>query len=319
MLQSLLRATTVLCLALVLGACRLIFVVPQGGEVHAQLDPIDGPGEYCDSAQECTLSITQPGWVGNFVAVPHAGWKFAGWNQDAGFICGPGRGTLPTETPESCFFDVSSFTGNPVLEAILADDEIVLYASPTFVPDTTGQPIVDTILAGGLEWAQPSHFTGLSWEGIHSICPAGSCGPGAVLRGYDMNGWTLASLDQVNALANHYLTTTYTMGPGPDSFSDAAAEMQEMMYFEYPVHPVIVFADGPFLPTPFYGYFVGGVAPLQGLTNTPSIGDSSKVYLGRFSYGLDRFLNEFGTVSTAASVDKSTNDTETGAFFYRTP
>jgi hypothetical protein len=58
-------------------------------------------------------------------------------------------------------------------------------------------------------------FVDLSWNQIEVQCPSGICSSSAVLNGYSMSGWTLASVDDVNALFSHYIGYD-ALGPGPD-------------------------------------------------------------------------------------------------------
>jgi hypothetical protein len=63
----------------------------------------------------------------------------------------------------------------------------------------------DIVLVDGMEWAQPDRFLNLSWNDINAICPGGGCG-NATLNGFDMAGWTWASVADTNALFNNYLS-----------------------------------------------------------------------------------------------------------------
>jgi len=67
-------------------------------------------------------------------------------------------------------------------------------------------PITDTVTANGKTWAQVSLFTDLSWDDINAVCPGGICGAGT-LNGYDMQGWTWASVEEVHALLSVYVGT----------------------------------------------------------------------------------------------------------------
>ena len=82
---------------------------------------------------------------------------------------------------------------------------------------------LDTVTVDGREWAQVDQFTNLSgndinsWSDINAVCPAGVCS--GVLNGYNMTGWTWASVDDVNALFNHYIGSD-ELGPGTYRYPD---------------------------------------------------------------------------------------------------
>ncbi|MEZ5503874.1 MAG: hypothetical protein R3E50_14880, partial [Halioglobus sp.] len=75
-------------------------------------------------------------------------------------------------------------------------------------------PITDIVTVDGKDWAQADLFTNLSWSDINSVCPAGVCSSGS-LNGYDMSGWSWASIEDVNNLFNSYIGSP-ALGPGPD-------------------------------------------------------------------------------------------------------
>ena len=131
-----------------------------------------------------------------------------------------------------------------------------------------------------------------------------------------MEGWILAGVDDLNALANHYLAGEYFMGPGPDAYDSAASAMRNMVYIPSPLDPL---ADGPFLPTPILFYFIGLAGLIDGLAATPSDDDTTRVHKGYFFLAYDRFLNQSAGMSTTRTVPKDMNDLEAGAFFYRIP
>lgn len=315
------RAFVFITLGLSLSACRLVLTVPEGGEVHAYEEfDISGPRLVCDEGSQCTRSIATPGFVAHYTALPHAGFKFAGWSQEQSFVCGPGRGSSSLESTE-CIVDNSSFAGIPELEALVADDAQFVNAAPIFIPEDTSVPIVDTVSVAGRVWAQPADFVGLSWEGINRVCPGGACGPGAILRGFDMEGWNLATVDDVNALGNHYLSGQYFMGPGPDEVPRpiAISTINSIVYLQLPSNPPVVFADGPFRATPVLGFFIGITAPLQGLTLTENGADPSRVHVANFALGIDRFFNIGAVMTTLPLSQKDSNSLSLGAFFYRLP
>jgi hypothetical protein len=93
------------------------------------------------------------------------------------------------------------------------------------------RPELDTVSVDGREWAQVDLFTNLSWNDINAVCPEGACA--GLLNGYNMNGWTWASVDDFNQLLSYYIGTD--VGPAPYSNRTEDAELKW-------THPF--FADG---------------------------------------------------------------------------
>lgn len=314
MQRNLFNSLAIAGCALLLSACRIEIVVPEGGELR---DTLIGESLVCDAEEACTIEITAANFIAVYTAVPHAGWEFAGWQQDQGFICGPGRGTFAF-APESCGIDNTGYSGIALLEAVIAGDDFVTYISPLFVPLTAGTPITDTISVAGKEWAQPADFTGLSWDGINALCPGGMCGPGVILRGFDMDGWTWATLEDINGLANHYLAGEYTMGPGPDSV-DSAVVMNVIVDASgiFPTPPAF---GGPWRTTPDTNPSPGAtVIGFLGLSSTESSTNNALGTTGHFFWGASPGGFFSGRISTTGARNKSDNDLKTGAFFYRLP
>ncbi|MFT5311900.1 MAG: hypothetical protein ACI8Z9_000376, partial [Paraglaciecola sp.] len=54
----------------------------------------------------------------------------------------------------------------------------------------------------GIYWAQPKLFQHVTWAGINTVCPSGTCASGSELRGYDMTGWHWASTADMNGMFN---------------------------------------------------------------------------------------------------------------------
>lgn len=83
-----------------------------------------------------------------------------------------------------------------------------------------GVMITDTIAADGKIWAQPDLFLEgpavPNWYAIDAVCPGGACVGDWHINGtnYDMNGWTWASVQDLNSLFNHYLGAG-TFGSAP--------------------------------------------------------------------------------------------------------
>lgn len=66
-------------------------------------------------------------------------------------------------------------------------------------------PITDTVLVGGREWAQPADFKAFSWNTVNQQCPGLVCAVGSSLNNYQLEGWTWASVDDVQSLFNAYI------------------------------------------------------------------------------------------------------------------
>lgn len=133
-------------------------------------------------------------------------------------------------------------------------------------------PITDTVTVDGTEWAQVDLFLGLTWSDINVVCPAGVCGSGT-LNGFDMVGWSLASIDNMNTLFNHYIGFA-ALGPGPDYYAGA----------------INTFADA---------FFADGWRPTSKLAGSSKIAEGwvdDALYLPRmFAYRDARaFCNGFG-------------------------
>lgn len=81
-------------------------------------------------------------------------------------------------------------------------------------------PITDIVVVDGREWAQVNLFTNNTWNTVNSQCPAGTCSPGSILNGYDLEGWTWASIYDVQALFNAYTGQTT---PAPSSYGQTGS------------------------------------------------------------------------------------------------
>jgi len=81
--------------------------------------------------------------------------------------------------------------------------------------------ITDTVTVGAREWAQVSLFNNLSWVEATAQCPAGICGAGSSLNGYEMNGWKFASAVDVDGLFNTLTNGAYPLcGSGGCALSE---------------------------------------------------------------------------------------------------
>jgi len=81
-----------------------------------------------------------------------------------------------------------------------------------FIP-SGGLPITGTVTVSGRILAQVGLFVDLSWDEVNAACPEQVCS--GKLDGYDMAGWTWASILDVNDFLNLYLNTPQ-LGVEPD-------------------------------------------------------------------------------------------------------
>jgi hypothetical protein len=171
--------------AILLSGCKLAVIVVEGGEVRSR-----GLGT-CMAGAICIHDVSDPNFSEVFRAVPdnENGWYFQKWNSGDRFFCGG-------STDTRCRLSFEGHEDSEAVEELVASDE-VFYLMPVF------KEFSDTLTVDGKQWYQPYFFSGLSWEDINTVCPAGECT--GVLNGYDMTGWTWASIEDVNALFNHYL------------------------------------------------------------------------------------------------------------------
>ncbi len=94
---------------------------------------------------------------------------------------------------------------------------LVILAFAGWAGHVSAVPITDIVSVDSREWAQVDLFLDTGSSAMSSACPAGICG-NTTLNGYEMLGWTWASVDELNALFNSYLGSSI-LGPGPDSYS----------------------------------------------------------------------------------------------------
>jgi hypothetical protein len=206
-LKSLLQILIILTVICILSACKLAIVSVEGGEVQSQASGT------CAAGTICIIEVTDASFSEVFEAVPQEGWRFRRWNSGQRLLCG--RSTIP-----QCGLSFENVVANPNLDVVLASSE-TFYLMPVFKPDT------DVIEAGGKAWLQPDLFQNMTWEEIHAVCPLGVCPDGAQLRGRDMTGWRLASVDDLNSLFNGYMGGQL-LGHGHRGFMWGRSEDGEM-------------------------------------------------------------------------------------------
>jgi hypothetical protein len=157
--------------------------------------------------------------------------------------------------------------------------------------------LLPLVTVNGQEWLQPRDFLNLSWNTIAAVCNSttGDCGSGALGEAANMDTWTWASTDDVNALFNFFLSGD-PLGPGP-------SQTQAPLNTFFPDF----FAAG-FLPT-------GTGITLLGFTRetcTSGCGGSNIAWASQF---LQFRTSDF--VSTDTILPKSYSAQTIGAWMYR--
>jgi hypothetical protein len=175
----------------------------------------------------------------------------------------------------------------------------------TWTGPALAMPITDTVIVGTREWAQPDLFANwVNWNDINEICPSSSgslCGSEQIGRS-DMSGWTWASVEDVNALFNHFLIA--------DGFSGEDLLSGPDTYFTFgPITPVEAFFDAGFRPTPYTPPFT---RQTLGWTSDRITNSYGRIAAARDS------LEPFGGHSYSTSIQGGTSLYIEGAWFYRT-
>jgi hypothetical protein len=239
------RILTSVALAALMVGCKLNVIVPPGGAVALG----EGSPSECPEASVCEIDVTEANFSEEFTAIPNPGYKFVRWQGGKGFQCGDSTNnecvvkfngsdfyialtaTRRTGYVMPVFKDVGVDTDddgqkdfkdpdddNDGIDDTEEDERCTLNADPVC---GTGDPIVEDNLvpvrAAGKEWAQVGLFRSLSWNQINAVCPQGNCRDGGVLNGWDMTGWTWASVDDLNAVFNNYLVRPPFEGPSNTS------------------------------------------------------------------------------------------------------
>jgi hypothetical protein len=161
-----------------LAGCKLAVIVVEGGYVHSASN-----GD-CLEGTICIVEVNDTSFSESFTATPNPGWYFEKWNSGDRFFCG--GSTNPTCT--------LSFEGHEQSE----DVEDMVALSETFYLMPVFKEASNVVTVDGKEWLQPLLFLNLSWADINAVCPnqTGVCT--GVLKGYDMDDWTWASVDIPN-------------------------------------------------------------------------------------------------------------------------
>jgi hypothetical protein len=187
-MKQALKLLLLISITALMTACKLAVIVVEGGEVHSNEDGGFTVSDICMEGTICIVDVTDPNFSGTFTAIPDDGWYFEKWNSGDNFFCG--GSIAPT-----CTLSFQGHEESKAVKGMVASSE-VFYLMPMF------RPAQDIIKVDGKEWYQPYLFQNLSWNDINVVCPEGECK--GTLKGYDLTGWSWASMSDVQALLNYY-------------------------------------------------------------------------------------------------------------------
>jgi len=258
-----------------------VFVTQCGDGIMAGIEQCDdgnvNNGDGCEASCTLTPDADEDGVPDLTDNCPYAP------NSDQANFNGDGEGDACDDSDGDGVFDASDDCAlDPNNLCIIADDIVTV---------------------NGREWAQPDLFTGLSWYEINQRCPiaeGGVCKKAFYeedrLKGYDMEGWVWASMDDVNGLFNYFLAGAGVSGDDLLSGKD--------FYFGY---------DYGGWGTDFFDAgFRGTVGPLflDGLVST--LHDCCDAYVGRM-VDFEDPEPDWAQVF----YYESSGQPDVGAFFYR--
>jgi hypothetical protein len=151
----------------------------------------------------------------------------------------------------------------------------------------------DIVNVGGQEWAQVDLFTSNSWNTINAQCPSGLCLTTSTVNGYSLDGWTWASIDEVQSLFN---TFTGQVASAPAVYSEQGSTWAPEL--------LQLFNPTDFLP--------GILSRVSGFTASLT---GTNGYLGRVDDSL--VFGPGDVVSTAVTTSPSFGSLTIGAWFVR--
>lgn len=123
---------------LLLSACKIIQVVPEGGEIISRTGLND-----CESGQTCEIDVPNGEvFSDSFIAVPAAGYQFRGWKKADRYLCGGLEAACELENVPGSF----------------TDQDIDLYLEPIFDRDSDGDGVFDQEDAFPLDPNETSDF-----------------------------------------------------------------------------------------------------------------------------------------------------------------
>jgi hypothetical protein len=112
------RTLTIFALVALLGACKIVIMVPENGRVTS------ANGEVCLAGETCVIEVTTTDYEDVFTAVPDAGYSFKRWKAADLHFCGNATG--------NCRLSTVGFDAFPILLDILASDD-EFFMVPVFV------------------------------------------------------------------------------------------------------------------------------------------------------------------------------------------
>jgi PEP-CTERM motif-containing protein len=144
-------------------------------------------------------------------------------------------------------------------------------------------PITDTVIVGTQEWAQVDLFTNVSWATLNSQCPGGVCSLASTVNGYDLNGWTWASVQDVQTMFDVF---TGQSTPAPTRYIELDSTWAPLMF-------------SLFNPTEVS---TSGVLSLRGYSSTPWVGNSVYTPLVRDRSSYDETYSENTNGNAGADI-----------------
>jgi hypothetical protein len=183
------------CMSLLLAACKLAVIVPEGGEVQSI-----GSGT-CSPGVVCIVEVQNTNFSDTFRAVPLTGWYFHKWNSGDRFFCS--RSASPE--CELAFESTPGVEGNEKIRE-LVDSSETFYLMPVFKETPPEIKVIEDspVEVDGKLWLQPIHFVNYSYDQIKEVCPQRVCSgslPGSTI---DLTGYLWANRDEVESLFFFY-------------------------------------------------------------------------------------------------------------------
>lgn len=307
-MKQLLRIVLLVSITALMASCKLAVIVVEGGQVRST-----GSGT-CLAGSICIVDVTDPGFSESFTAVPGTGWYFQKWNSGGGFFCGG-------QTSATCQLSFQDYEETKAVADMVASSEL-FYLMPVFKPWYQ-----DIITVNGNEWLQPAYFIDVTRKEINAVCPEGICA--GKLNGYDMTGWTWASVEDVNALFNYYIAdqpfdycgrdVSKVFGPGPDS-------CHAYDYCPTPGYSLCGQGPHPTWATAFYGDGWKAILADGGIRDYSYISgwmrpqsESGVIYAGGIRDNLLEGYAVFDMAFTNETPEPIWPRVEVGAWVYRTP
>jgi hypothetical protein len=118
--QCVVSYITVIAMTVLIGACKIRVLVPEGGHV------VSSSGSFnCPALGDCEIDVLDIYFDETFRANPESGWRFSYWSPVFRGFCGGKKG--------SCHLSTRGFHSNPGLISMLESDA-VFYLVPVFEP-----------------------------------------------------------------------------------------------------------------------------------------------------------------------------------------